>query len=225
MQKGFPKTLIILMIAVIGVVGYFLFVRQYCERVADDFVVCSKGYISKVLQKDGQSSLSPSEAGAPVPLSTAGQTDTSDWKTYRNEEYGFEFKYPDTYIVEPGRGNGNIISYSSGKSNHIEMARIPDEFTGLSPINLKDKNDFYLYVEKYLDAYIESQSEDRELYSLIKTSLDSRTAVSIQDKRNLMAKWFVVYTGNSVLEMISIASSVENEQLQEAILSTFKFID
>jgi len=41
------------------------------------------------------------------------QIDTSDWKTYRNEEYGFEFKYPTTILQQTNNGsqvnNKNII--------------------------------------------------------------------------------------------------------------------
>jgi len=38
---------------------------------------------------------SPAEASA-----EAGEIDTSDWKTYRNEELGVEFKYPKDWIVK-----------------------------------------------------------------------------------------------------------------------------
>jgi len=31
---------------------------------------------------------------------TTAEIDTSNWKTYRNEEYGFEFKYPEDLIVK-----------------------------------------------------------------------------------------------------------------------------
>lgn len=44
--------------------------------------------------------------------------DTSDWKTYTNEEYGFSFKYPSDWIYEikklfyPEEGNLNILFLS-----------------------------------------------------------------------------------------------------------------
>jgi hypothetical protein len=44
-----------------------------------------------------QPSVTPS---TPVPLPEKEALDTSDWKIYRNEEYGFEVMYPPNYIFQ-----------------------------------------------------------------------------------------------------------------------------
>jgi hypothetical protein len=40
---------------------------------------------------------------------STAEIDTSDWKTYQNEEYGFEFKYPKDWIIIKNDLRKNII--------------------------------------------------------------------------------------------------------------------
>lgn len=82
----FPKIIIGLAFAVL-VGGYFLFFYLPCERVADDLVIC-QSYFQKLFQQKSPDHR-PGEnvdPGSPV--------DTSTWKTYHNEKFGFRLQYP-----------------------------------------------------------------------------------------------------------------------------------
>ncbi len=118
MQKGFSIILIALAaIVVIGAAGYFLFVYPFCEKVADYLVVCVNGYVSKMLQKE-QSSLSPTESSKmPSPTDYI-----KDWKTYRSEEYGFEFKYPPEW--------GELITDLAGGCFNYDTQSYHDQING-----------------------------------------------------------------------------------------------
>ena len=79
-QKGFTPIIILLVVLLLGVLGYFAF---------------TKGYININLPK-------PSASNNPVTLPSSSPTPdpTANWKTYTNPEEGITFKYPsDLYLV------------------------------------------------------------------------------------------------------------------------------
>src|SRR3989344_5237748 len=49
----------------------------------------------------------------PTPMPTVSPTPTADWKTYRNEQYGFEFRYPSDWTFKEDNGSWfDLVSIS-----------------------------------------------------------------------------------------------------------------
>lgn len=223
-QKGFAP-IIILVLILLGVIGYFI-------------------YQNTQLQKSNSNVTSPSTVPNANLLQSSPTPDpTVNWKTYTNTKYGYSVKYPSNW--EPNRWIANLSDEELAKETLVEFndLTLPGISTGkdsgtgfqiatneLNPNgdgrNCSDLNDCFSKTFK-------ERKESTNTTNRVSTTFWGQTAIifNYQLKGTLYSQSFkyiyFIYQGNAYDMNISTRSDREKEVfgIFDQILSTFKFTD
>jgi len=107
------RTLIIVFVALLlfavgGFGAYFLFTSPEQEKGAETTQITERISQSKEVSTQPEETTSP-----PKEPTTTEPVDTSDWKTYRNEKYGYEIRYPHEYAIQIDE-EGGVYFFAPG---------------------------------------------------------------------------------------------------------------
>ncbi len=149
-------------------------------------------------------------------IEVATSSDISTWKTYKNEKYGFEFKYPrDWFLGESMNGMPTKIKHMSSE-NGFQIIYL---FQFSNKNNLNSEN-FFKQMDKNRDIYTLINVDGTKVVQANQTTQNSRGVVTFIPLKSKVMLSVGVEESDSINDSYSDYIVVYNQ-----ILSTFKFID
>lgn len=199
-KNGFSIVGIIIIIAAVAVLGGgFLYWSGMLNRLFPE-----ETFIPYVEPRDFQEEQKR--------LHQIEQIDTSTWKTYRNEQYGFEVRYPLSWAAIESKSPGlpYLAFISFGKEESIQSG-------GVIAITVRSQS---------IDQYIESLRRNGiEFVQEDKTNLGGFPATRAQLHRERYTdQEIVIIVKNSYLYEVNVSPASIHKDTFNQILFTFKFI-
>lgn len=156
----------------------------------------------------------PDNSFKTLPVTTTTD-ETANWKTYKSEKYGFEFKYPAEWRVFE---NDNRVDIHTGQTGTSDLGSI----TATNDLTISEAIDGHLF--QYVPGTRVQLEDDITLSGekgkLVYQNTGGRDLPN--DSLNL-SKWYFVVHANKVYKIGIYYRSENNDLLFSRLLSTFKF--
>ncbi|OHB10858.1 MAG: hypothetical protein A3H60_01880 [Candidatus Zambryskibacteria bacterium RIFCSPLOWO2_02_FULL_44_12b] len=195
-QKHWTKTILIIVVIVIiggGIYGY-------------------TSYLSK--EGDGVQEIQESVTDT----STSSPTLTTSWQNYRNEEYGFEFRYPKDWIQQTNyQDDPSLVTVVSDPEI---FAAIKDCYEGCGPDIW-----FFYYPNKDLEKYV--SNKNNLIFDHKKITFANQNAYEATEGGYSSYFTILIQKDTAMYKILFFNRGAKKDldDIDNQILSTFKFIE
>jgi len=226
-KTGLSKWVIILIIilgvAAIGIAGYFVYNHYFGSGICIN--QCGDGKCGEIVCLSIGCPCAETIDSCPEDCKKEEIADpTADWQTYRNEEYGYLFKFPNDFIVQDEHLNDIIIgslakSYMGIVVSDLSGSVLKDgKLTPMASLSLQD-----LLTMSLRQRCKTSDLDSIEWNTVAIDEIEGLRASNSGDVCLQVYLPWIITTHNSkeyIIKFVEVSSDFQNQ-----ILSTFKFIE